>query len=105
MDLIEFYIPNHAFLASWFVDPFGSNPNHASMTSHSMELTKFYLPTLALMTSQTMDIIGFNLNLCMDFNESSLFKPTLLTSPPMNHIESNYHPNPTPTIENSSSTS
>jgi hypothetical protein len=62
-----------------------------------MELVKSYLPTHALMTSQTMDIVGYNPNLAMDFNESSLSKPTLMTSPPMNHIESSCHPNLAPT--------
>jgi len=67
------------------------------MISHSMEFTKSYLPTFALMTSQNKDIIGSNPNLAMDFSESSLFKPTLMTSLPLNHIESSYHLNPTPT--------
>ncbi len=54
------------------------------MTSHSMELA--YLPTTALMTPQIMDIVRSNPNLAMDFNKSSLSKPTSMTSPPMNHI-------------------
>jgi hypothetical protein len=49
------------------------------------------------MTFQNMDIVGFNLDLAMDFNESNLSKPTLMTSPLMNHIESSCHSNPTPT--------
>jgi len=77
------------------VDHIGSNPNLVAMTSHSMELAEFYLPTPTLMTFQTMDIVGSNPKLAMDFNESSLSKPTLVTSPPINHIELNYHPNPT----------
>jgi hypothetical protein len=97
MDLVEFYLPNHAFSTSQQMDPIGSNPNPTTMTSHSMELAKSYLPTLALMTPQTMDIVGSNPKLAMDFNESSLSKPTLVTSPAMNHIESSYHHDPTPT--------
>ncbi len=95
MDLVEFYLPNHTFLASQVVDCIGSNPNLGAMTSHSMELAESYLPTPTLITPQTMNIFGSNLKLAMDFNESSLSKPTLMTSPPINHIESNYHPDPT----------
>jgi hypothetical protein len=79
------------------MDHVGSNPNLTVMTSHSMELAESYLPTRALMTSQTMDIVGFNPNLAMNFNEFSLSKPTLMTSPPMNHIESSCHSNTAPT--------
>lgn len=77
------------------MDRIVSNPNLVAMTSHSMELAESYLPTPTLITPQTMDIVGSTLKLAMDFNESSLSKPTLMTSPPINHIESNYHPDPT----------
>ncbi len=75
MDLVEFYLPNHAFLASQVVDRIGSKPNLVAMTSHSMKLAESYVPTLTLITLQTMDIVGFNLKLAMDFNESSLSSP------------------------------
>ncbi len=93
MDLVESYLPNHAFSTSQLVDPIGSNPNPTTMTSHSMELVESYLPTPAPMTI----VVGSNPNLAMDFSESSLSKPTLVTFPPMNDIESSYHPDPTPT--------
>jgi len=71
---------------SWCAHSHGNSFNlfSATMTSHSMELA--YLPTTALMTPQIMDIVRSNPNLAMDFNKSSLSKPTSMTSPPMNHI-------------------
>ncbi len=38
MDLVESYLPNHAFSVSQLVDPIGSNLNPIIMTFHSMEL-------------------------------------------------------------------